>query len=65
MASVGTPIHGDGKYGGAKAFLDLQGISKNSSTCARYTDQAAKWKRTFHYSGVTKPYEEFLVSAGA
>ena len=28
MASVGTPIHGDGKYGGAKAFLDLQGISK-------------------------------------
>ena len=39
-------------------------IKKNSSTCARYTDQAAKWKRTFHYSGVTKPYEEFVVSAG-
>ena len=35
MASVGTPIHGDGKYGGAKAFLDLQGISKKIHLHAR------------------------------
>ena len=35
MASVGTPIHGDGKYGGTKAFLDLQGISKKIHLHAR------------------------------
>ena len=35
MASLGTPIHGDGKYGGAKAFLDLRGISKKIHLHAR------------------------------
>ncbi len=35
MASLGTPIHGDGKYGGRTAFLDLQGISKKIHLHAR------------------------------
>ena len=35
MASVGTPIHGDGKYGGGTAFLDLRGISKKIHLHAR------------------------------
>ena len=48
MASLGTPIHGDGKYGGKSIPRFARYIKKNSSTCARYTGQASKWKRTFH-----------------
>ena len=35
MAETGTPIHGDGKYGGAEAFLQGQGLSRKLHLHAR------------------------------
>jgi len=35
MAETGTPIHGDGKYGGAEAFIPGQGLSRKLHLHAR------------------------------
>jgi len=35
MAEIGTPIHGDGKYGGAEAFLQGHGLSRKLHLHAR------------------------------
>jgi 23S rRNA pseudouridine955/2504/2580 synthase len=35
MAETGTPILGDGKYGGREAFLDLDGYDKRLHLHAR------------------------------